>query len=129
MESRIITCVKCQSVLTRSRFGSVEVDLCPGCGGLWLDHGEIERLGQGPRIALQVLRGALRGGSESPPSEDTANCPACPGKLREVTLGQVPVDYCGSCRGLFLDKGELDAALEAVAGASVSERLAAALSS
>ena len=29
-------------------------------------------------------------------------------------LGSVHVDYCGKCHGLFLDRGELQAAIEAV---------------
>ena len=36
------TCVKCTSVLDKSMVGDVEVDLCPSCGGLWLDRGELE---------------------------------------------------------------------------------------
>jgi Zn-finger nucleic acid-binding protein len=29
-------------------------------------------------------------------------------------LGAVHVDYCGKCHGLFLDRGELSQAIEAV---------------
>jgi len=31
-----------------------------------------------------------------------------------VVLGTVHVDYCGKCHGLFLDRGELEAAVQAV---------------
>src|SRR5207253_516309 len=40
----LLTCVKCTSVLDKSKIGGVEVDLCPACGGLWLDQGEIEKI-------------------------------------------------------------------------------------
>ena len=41
-----LTCVKCTSVLDKARVGDVEVDLCPSCGGLWLDKGDVEVLAE-----------------------------------------------------------------------------------
>src|SRR5436305_12899869 len=85
-----LTCVKCTSVLDKAGVGDVEVDLCPSCGGLWLDHGEIERIGRGKPAELDSLKKALTG-SEKPDeaSETTTSCPACPGQLKEVVLGPV----------------------------------------
>lgn len=41
-------CPRCQDVVLRKHFFSinqkVEVDSCPGCGGYWLDHGELEQI-------------------------------------------------------------------------------------
>jgi Zn-finger nucleic acid-binding protein len=37
----LLCCVKCTSILDKSMVGDVEVDLCPKCGGLWLDYGEV----------------------------------------------------------------------------------------
>ncbi len=43
-----LRCPRCQDVVLRQHFFSikqqVEVDSCPGCGGYWLDHGELERI-------------------------------------------------------------------------------------
>jgi Zn-finger nucleic acid-binding protein len=119
-----LTCVKCTSVLDKSRVGDVEVDLCPSCGGLWLDHGEIERLGRGQKPDMDRLRAALVGASKpEPASAEVASCPACPGSLTEVVLGPVRVDYCVKCHGVFLDKGELDEAVRAVGGATLKQVL------
>ncbi|HXU05528.1 MAG TPA: zf-TFIIB domain-containing protein, partial [Polyangia bacterium] len=62
------------------------------------------------------LRGLLTGAKGPPPvpTENIAHCPSCPGNLAEMLLGQVHVDYCGKCHGIFLDRGELQAAVEAV---------------
>ena len=111
-----ICCVKCNSILDRATFQGLEVDLCPKCGGLWLDRGEITRAAKLPEAELARLRGLLTGASGPPPvpTENKAPCPACPGSLSEVVLGAVHVDYCGSCHGLFLDRGELEEAIEAV---------------
>ncbi len=117
-----LTCVKCTSVLDKARVGDVEVDLCPSCGGLWLDHGEVERLGRGKAEDLGRLRNALVGSSApDPASETTTSCPACTGTLKEVELGPVHIEYCSKCNGIFLDKGELDAAVKAVAGTTVRQ--------
>ena len=119
-----LTCVKCTSVLDKARVGDVEVDLCPSCGGLWLDHGEIERLGRGKAEDLTRLRSALTGtAAPDPVSETTTPCPACPGQLKEVDLGPVHIEYCGKCHGIFLDKGELDEAVQVVAGSTVRQVL------
>jgi uncharacterized protein len=117
-----LTCVKCTSVLDKARVGDVEVDLCPSCGGLWLDHGEIERLGRGRPEDLTRLRSALAGSSTPDPvSETTTTCPACPGQLSEVVLGPVNIEYCTKCHGIFLDRGELDEAVKAVSGTTVRQ--------
>lgn len=35
-------------------------------------------------------------------------CPKCGGKLQEVNAKGVVADHCGSCHGVFLDKGEIE---------------------
>ncbi len=41
-----LDCPRCAHRLRRTTRGSVEVDVCGGCGGVWLDHGELEALNQ-----------------------------------------------------------------------------------
>ena len=115
-DSANLCCVKCNSILDKALFQGLEVDLCPKCGGLWLDRGEITRAAKLPEAELARLRGLLTGASGPPPvpTPNKAPCPACTGSLSEVVLGTVHVDYCGTCHGIFLDKGELEAAIEAV---------------
>jgi Zn-finger nucleic acid-binding protein len=133
-ESANICCVKCNSILDRATFQGLEVDLCPRCGGLWLDRGEIARAAKLPEAELTRLRRLLRGASGPPPvpTESKAPCPACDGKLAEVLLGQVHIDYCGTCHGIFLDRGELEQAIEAVRATdqetTLDQLLAAAIS-
>jgi uncharacterized protein len=117
-----LTCVKCTSVLDKARVGDVEVDLCPSCGGLWLDHGEIERLGRGQTEEMDRLRAVLTGRADpAPPSETRTHCPACTSQLQEIVLGPVHVDYCGKCHGVYLDRGELDQAVQAVKGSTLRQ--------
>jgi hypothetical protein len=39
-----------------------------------------------------------------------ARCPRCGARLRQRPLHDVTIDECPSCQGLWLDKGELEAA-------------------
>lgn len=115
-EATQLTCVKCTSVLDRAEFEGLEVDLCPSCGGLWLDRGEITRAARLPETELTRLRTLV---SEANPSahldsENNVPCPACHGLLAEFVLGSVRVDCCSVCHGIFLDRDELEEALIAV---------------
>jgi Zn-finger nucleic acid-binding protein len=40
------------------------------------------------------------------------NCPVCDAKLREVEKHGVEVDICPDCKGIWLDRGELDKILQ-----------------
>ena len=48
-------------------------------------------------------------------------CPKCGHDLEEVLLGEVKVDRCGDCGGIYLDAGEMDILLAANKG-SIMER-------
>lgn len=36
------------------------------------------------------------------------NCPVCKNPMIILELNQVEIDYCTSCKGIWLDRGELD---------------------
>ncbi len=45
------------------------------------------------------------------------NCPKCHVELRMADRQGVEVDYCPECRGIWLDRGELDKIIERSAAA------------
>ncbi len=51
--------------LGETRIAGVTLDLCPTCNGLWLDHGELEKLRARPRMKQSAMAGALRAEGES----------------------------------------------------------------
>lgn len=98
-----------------------EVDLCPGCRGLWLDLGELTELVRRPlvmrgdlaaiRQAVQTLRTqrALAPAVYRP-------CPICGEVMHRRNFGRISgviVDECGR-HGAFFDAGELEAVQEFV---------------
>ena len=40
-------------------------------------------------------------------------CPKCQGAMRQYERNGVTVDQCADCRGLFLDRGELERLIDA----------------
>ncbi|HEX7949687.1 MAG TPA: zf-TFIIB domain-containing protein [Candidatus Limnocylindrales bacterium] len=43
-------------------------------------------------------------------------CPKCHGVMRAYARGGLMVELCEDCRGIFLDKGELERLIEAEGG-------------
>lgn len=40
-------------------------------------------------------------------------CPKCGGPMRSLERGRVILEQCGDCRGIFLDRGELEQLIDA----------------
>ena len=51
----------------------------------------------------------------SQPSTASLTCPKCRGAMRTYERSDVHVDQCTECRGIFLDRGELEKLFEAEA--------------
>jgi uncharacterized protein len=47
-------------------------------------------------------------------STRTLRCPSCDGGMREVDRRGLTIDICNECKGIFLDRGELEKLLETV---------------
>jgi Zn-finger nucleic acid-binding protein len=54
-------------------------------------------------------------------------CPKCRGEMRSYERNGVVVDQCAECRGIFLDRGELETLLDAEASWYAAGRLGAPL--
>ena len=47
------------------------------------------------------------------PATATLTCPKCAGSMRAYERNGVTIDQCTECRGIFLDRGELERLIEA----------------
>lgn len=95
--------------MAQLKVSAVEIDRCPGCGGIVLDKGEsevIEALG---------LVGVIEGGVTADHAHDhkrssAARCHECNRDMIELRgAGDVEYDWCDGCERLFFDRGELRA--------------------
>jgi len=104
---RILKCPVCQEAMIVAAHGSVEIDSCAVCGGIWLDRGELEAL-----VGRPVASHDKPDPSLGPPDRD---CPICVAKLVKdrYERTQVVIDRCPHGDGIWLDAGELEQILEA----------------
>ena len=108
-------CLRCedQELEIQSRgdgMDTFEVDVCNGCGGIWLDAKELKRLDDNFFINVEDIAFA-----ETAPTAEDAQlaCPRCEGgpalkKVHPADHPDVVLDTCPTCRGFWLDKGELE---------------------
>ena len=80
--------------------GGVAIDYCAKCKGFWLDKGECEKVS---RLAIKEL---------SVPAEAkkvSRICPRCQELMYSFYYPQtfVSIEMCKSCKGLWIDVGEL----------------------
>jgi Zn-finger nucleic acid-binding protein len=115
MTTRSLACPRDRTPLVTETYeAKIEIDSCPTCKGVWLDHGELD--------AIQATVEREWGGGESrdtlpssfDPPRGPIQCVACgaPMDARPYGFGsQVVIDVCTEGCGVWLDGGEL-AALE-----------------
>ncbi|MGE0490232.1 MAG: zf-TFIIB domain-containing protein [Vulcanimicrobiota bacterium] len=109
-------CPACQDTIMLD-YGDDEsalvIDSCPECFGLWFDGEELSRFFQSPRLSQHILEEDAIPDVPSPsrPAE-TRTCPQCQTPLRPSLLGDVNLDYCETCQGIWLDHGELNRVVE-----------------
>jgi Zn-finger nucleic acid-binding protein len=104
----------------------LEIDHCTRCGGAWFDAGEAERLHTYPSAALWA-RISRRGDDVVTPChrchapidraaekceacgwKNLLDCPVCERLMIRREFGDVHVDVCRSCKGVWFDHSELD---------------------
>lgn len=103
-----MNCPKCPSrPLSPSAVGSLQVDLCPGCGGVWCDATELPQL-----LALDKSTVSTVSAGKPRPAvnEQSGVCPRDGARLLRVTSArrrEVIIERCPTCQGVWLDGGEL----------------------
>lgn len=53
------------------------------------------------------------------------SCPKCKGEMRQYERNGVTIDQCEECRGIFLDRGELERLVEAESKYAAAQTAAA----
>lgn len=125
-----LPCPVCLGVtMERLRMGSkgaLLVDHCRRCGGLWLEHGEVQQL---RKLPIAELRKQVKGRPEpfsmrchdcfAPLSRGDSECASCgwknildcPDCARPMSVEShagLRLDVCRSCKGIWFDQHELE---------------------
>ena len=105
-------CPACFNNLTQMQVGNLVVDVCQdGCGGIWFDAFELQRVDEENEAAGEPLLGIRRDERIVVDPLRKRECPRCAGvKLHRHFFSakrRVEVDECPNCGGYWLDAGEL----------------------
>lgn len=109
-----MNCPRCKSPLSIESLKNLqtpmEIDVCTSCGGKWFDFGELKKLDNIIDPTFLEIRKIPKKSEQLEP----LYCPSCSShpKLEKVEHhrdSNVIFDYCSSCKGVWLDKGELEA--------------------
>lgn len=88
--------------------GPVYYDVCDNCGGMWFDVGEMDAM------VLQVFDSVESSSRNKAMGilEPIRKCPRCKDRWLDkvffLAYSEVLLDYCRTCRGFWLDGGELE---------------------
>ena len=102
-------CPVCRNAMITLELDEVEIDHCLGCGGIWLDAGELEMLlGDSAKASAVVASFSAADRCKEKPRK----CPICLKKMEKILVGQddktVLIDRCPKADGLWFDSGELE---------------------
>ena len=105
-------CPACFNELTQTQVGSLVVDVCQdGCGGIWFDAFELQRVDEEGETAGEPLLHIKRDEKVAVDPSRKRDCPRCAGiRLHRHFFSakrRVEVDECPNCGGYWLDSGEL----------------------
>lgn len=90
----------------------LEVDSCPECFGIWFDREELRQFLSHPDWVEKVLPDLPTPDRFLRPASQARLCPGCRQEMKESQLGEILVDVCPRCQGIWLDQGELRQAVE-----------------
>lgn len=106
----MMNCPRDNSALEPERVHDVEVQICRACGGMLLDHGELNRVADATSGDLEFST-LDQDTFEHPDDQGPIECPRDRGVMMskvEFNIGtNIILDWCATCRSFWLDGVEL----------------------
>jgi Zn-finger nucleic acid-binding protein len=102
-------CPKCKEELTHKEIGGIEVDECPTCKGVWYEKDELRQAKDTYDSDLNWMDFEILKHKDQFKSTSCVHlCPTCQEPMVSLEYGKskVIINYCQSCQGTWLDKGE-----------------------
>jgi Zn-finger nucleic acid-binding protein len=102
---------------------TVDVEECPQCKGIWFEKGELSKAKDDAEPDLNWLDFDLWSDHDSFNADWSArNCPICGEKMATISYADtgIKIDYCTEGHGVWLDKGEFEAIIDALEKESLS---------
>ena len=105
-----MNCPACKSPMIILELNQVEIDFCPACKGIWLDHGELELIFSNSDKNSASKSFVIKNNVD----EAKRRCPICKKKMDKVEFEStgIIIDKCDNNHGLWFDNGELNSLLK-----------------
>lgn len=115
-------CPACKNPLLQKGAGEITLDVClGGCGGIWFDAAELDRVSARAATTLHSIWQIPRSNVQL---TEPCRCPRCPELVLErkwfSDAQGVEIDQCTKCGGIWLDAGEFSRIYEEIKGAKVA---------
>lgn len=116
-------CLRCAYKMRVGHFKDIELQLCEGCGGVFLTKDVVERLAQHPDSEFRQYILRMEMSAMGRPDRGPVDCPMCKARMEVASMpGTVHnVDLCRA-HGTWFDRTELAAYIEAQAAAQEAEK-------
>ena len=104
-------CPRCNGNLITKSVEAVEIEVCDGCGGTWLDANELKVLAE--TSVTNTVSDKAQGANEASSSQQNADmqCPKCSNRDLIAFIyacdSGIELDKCPQCNGLWFDNNEL----------------------
>ena len=92
----VIKCPLDASPMDEKQVKDSKLDICPNCGGVWMDWGEMRKISGGIVTEYELL---YRGRTDM-------KCPKCASRMNQSDLHSLLVEDCTKGCGVFFEKGE-----------------------
>ncbi|MDO8610047.1 MAG: zf-TFIIB domain-containing protein [bacterium] len=105
------TCPHCKIDLKQKEYKGLRLDECPECSGIWFDRDELRKAKDNTDDDMRWLDyDPFIVNKKSNLTKTSKLCPLCNQSMNEVTYdkSKVKVDICSICKGVWLDKNEID---------------------
>ncbi len=123
------TCPRCRTPFgPETPYEGVPIDRCEGCGGIWLDEGELRSVleARSRKFSAEEVRATKKRGNPGleplKPDLPCAKCGALMTRFRYSGTSEIVLDQCAG-HGLWFDPDELEAIQMAVEEREIAEKL------
>ncbi|MBF0121780.1 MAG: zf-TFIIB domain-containing protein [Candidatus Omnitrophica bacterium] len=113
-----MNCPGCSRALRQVSYEGILIDTCDGCGGEWLDAGEILKINKARETVFAENEKSKVEGAQKvvlkqvAKNQKSLSCPRCKVPLQTLNYMYdtgVMIDKCSKCSGIWMDNNELEA--------------------
>ncbi len=110
-------CLYCKIELKKKMINKIEIDECEKCKGIWFEDDELRKAKDSTDEDLNWMDFEIwKHEDQFKPKSRNLPCPKCNKVLVAINYSDtdVEIDYCPTCKGTWLDKGEFKKIIDAL---------------